>query len=157
MVKKTVFVLTAILWCSAFGEKGGTYVSPDHGFSIDVATAPSKMSYQLALFYLPPVDGFAPNVGVRVQVFHGSMREYDEISAGQFKQTGLDLTHHQVHRNEAVYEYNGNLRGTHMHWYSRAVKKDNRVFVVTATALQNQWKRVEDELRQSVDSFSFDD
>ena len=114
------------------------------------------MSYQLALFYLPPVDGFAPNVGVRVQVFYGTMKEYDEISAKQFKKTGIKLLHHQVRGNEAVYEYDGELRGTHMHWYSRAVKKDDRVYVITATALQSQWGSVKDELVHSVDSFELD-
>ena len=42
-----------------------------------------------------------------------------------------------------------------LHWYARAIKLENKIYLVTATSLQTNWDENKTELIKSVNSFSF--
>ena len=50
-------------------------------------------------------------------------------------------------------EYKGAMKGSELHFYARAVSKDSKVYLVTATAKESQWATVGSTLRNHVDSF----
>lgn len=132
------------------------YVSPDLKIAIIVpvdktATPPS---YQVAQFWLPPVEGFSANVNIQKQQFGGTMAQYDQISGGQFEKGGLTVLQRTVTEKDALWELKGTIQGRDMHFYVRAAKQGNYVLLVTATAMEKSWPAQSAELVKSVKSFT---
>ena len=129
---------------------------PQYGFSIEALDAPpSTTTATTALMtFLPVSDGFAPNVNVNIQPYPGSMASYVTMSKDQFKQMNWTIVaEKQNGENEWVVEYSGPMQGKDLHFYARAVSNNGKVYLVTATASESQWKSVSDVLRKSVDAF----
>jgi hypothetical protein len=82
------------------------------------------------------------------------MASYVTMSKDQFKQMNLTIVaEKQNGENEWVVEYSGPMQGKDLHFYARAVSNNGKVYLVTATASESQWKSVSDVLRKSVDAF----
>lgn len=127
-----------------------------HGLSIQPPMPKEVRSYPytMAMFYLPPSDGFSANVNIQKQVFVQDMEAYDQISKSQFEEMGAKLLRGEVRDNEALYEGTVTANnGQRFHIFSRAVKDGNFVYLVTATALERHWPEQKAELMQSVNSF----
>jgi hypothetical protein len=45
------------------------------------------------------------------------------------------------------------MQGNDLHFYARAVSSGGKVYLVTATAKESQWKTLSGVLRKSVDAF----
>ena len=134
------------------------------GFTIDStglqvkSKEPQTTAYgTLAAFlYLPPTQGFAPNVNVLIQDVPNPIQEYADLSKQQFKSANLTvLNDHLVGDGEWACEYSGNMQGKDLHFYARALKKGDKVYLVTATAALDQWDSVFPKLKSCVDSFAF--
>ncbi|HEX3444042.1 MAG TPA: hypothetical protein VHS80_04940 [Chthoniobacterales bacterium] len=108
----------------------------------------------VAVLYLTPTGGFAPNVNVLIQNFPGSINDYVSVTKKEFDSAGIQVVNEQtVSPNEWKVEYAGTLSGRSLHWYARAVKNGDKVFLTTATATPEQWEQVSTKLKQCVDSF----
>jgi hypothetical protein len=106
------------------------------------------------VLYLKPSGGFAPNVNVLIQNFPSSINDYVSITKKEFDSAGIKVVNEQtVSANEWNVEYAGTLSGRSLHWYARAVKNGDKVFLTTATATPEQWEQVSPKLKQCVDSF----
>lgn len=57
-----------------------------------------------------------------------------------------------VSKDAIVYEYKGGFQGRELHWYAKAIKKGDAVFLATAVALDSSWEKQKAELIKSVDS-----
>jgi hypothetical protein len=134
------------------------------GFTIDStgfqvkSKEPQAIAYgTLAAFlYLPPTQGFAPNVNVLIQDVTNTIQEYADLSRQQFKSANLTvLNDHLVGDGEWACEYSGNMQGKDLHFYSRALKKADKIYLITATAAPDQWDSVFPKLKNCVDSFAF--
>ncbi|GAT34471.1 hypothetical protein TSACC_22896 [Terrimicrobium sacchariphilum] len=129
---------------------------PQYGFSIDALdAAPSGVAATTALItFLPPSDGFAPNVNVNIQPYPGNIASYAAMSKGQFESMKWTLiSEKQVSGNEWMVEYTGATQGANLHFYARAISKSGKVYLVTGTAKETQWSTVSAVLRKHVDSF----
>ena len=130
---------------------------PQYGFSIEALdAAPSSTAATTALMtFLPPSDGFAPNINVNIQPYPGDIASYAAMSKGQFEAMKWTLiSEKQAGGNEWVVEYSGATpQGARLHFYARAISKSGRVYLVTGTAKETQWSAVSAMLRQHVDSF----
>lgn len=129
---------------------------PQYGFSIEALDAtPSSAAAMTALItFLPPSDGFAPNINVNIQSYTGDIASYAAMSKGQFESMKWTLiSEKQVGGNEWAVEYSGLMQGASMHFYARAISKSGRVYLVTGTAKEAQWSAVSALLRQHVNSF----
>ena len=135
---------------------GFRFVSEEHGFSIDVALDESNAIYTLAMFFLEMTDDFSPNINVQSQPFVGSLAEYDNISVAQFNEWGMEIVQHNSNEEEIMYEYRGVMQNLRMHWYARALKRGDFIYLVTACALESQWSDVGQRLIDSVNSSIFD-
>ncbi len=105
---------------------------------------------------LPPQDGFAPNVNVDIQASDGTMEGYADISRGHFKNAGFEIVSEKIVDGELTFEFKGKVEGNPLHWYAKAFKRKDRVFLVTATATEAQWQGVSAKLKACVDSFALD-
>lgn len=108
---------------------------------------------QPVLMSLPYDQGFGPNVNVQVQVYEGSMEAYVKLSEDQFRALNWTLIKKAVTGNKALFEYAGEYNGRAMHWYTEAIRRGDRVYLITATSLETQWPKLGSRLIASVQSF----
>lgn len=104
-------------------------------------------------FYLPSVNNFAGNISVIIQTFDGTMEEYYEKSRDQIKKFKLQIIKTSFEKNQAFFEYTGKLADNKLHFYQMYVKNGNKLYVLTATALDIDWDNQKSELINSVNSF----
>ena len=107
------------------------------------------------VLFLQPTGGFAPNVNVLIQDFPSSISEYVSVTKKEFDSAGIKVVDERlVSPNEWMVEYAGTLSGRSLHWYARAVKNGDKVYLITATATPEQWEQVSSKLKACVDSFA---
>lgn len=128
---------------------------PGYGFEIGaLETGDPRVNFMPLTMSLPASDGFAPNINVTLQSHKDSLASFVSLTKEQFAQMQLTLVEEQlVGDYEWRVEYTGPFRNSTLHWYARAVAKDGRVYLATATALETQWPKVGARLREGVDSF----
>jgi hypothetical protein len=160
MMKKLFFVFSFVLLVAlaSNGQTTNHLHFPKAGFSIAPLEAPPGQSPQQALMmFLPVTESFAPNVNVQIQPCLGTMDEYIALSLEQFKSQGLKVAQQKaLGKSAVVFEYTGEMRSRQLHWYSRAEKSGGTVYVVTATATDQQWSTLASRLKTCVDSFRCD-
>lgn len=149
------FFMAAAAFPSLAGEPKNTYTSDSLGFSIEAPVSQNMTgpAYQIAFFFLPASDGFAANVTIQKQKYSESIDSYDKLSVYQFKTAKFMVINRELKNNEVIYEYKGSMQGKTFHWYSRAVKQDEHVYLVTAASLESHWEKQKTKLMQSVNSF----
>jgi hypothetical protein len=151
-----VSIMLVVLVSGALAaESRNAFVSNDLGISIDapIAKDTTVPNYQIASFYLPGSDNFAANVNVQKQQFAESIEAYDKLSTSQLKQINMTVLSHTLKGNDLRYEYRGDMQGKTLHWYARAIKTGQHIYLVTATSLESHWEQQKSSLIKSVDSF----
>jgi hypothetical protein len=102
-------------------------------------------------------DGFAANVNVQIQTYVSTIDDYLALSVRQCGTAGFKLLQQKtIDKSVAVLEYTGEMQGRLLHWYARAEKSAGKVYLVTATAADEQWSKVAPQLKACVDSFRCD-
>jgi len=155
---RTIAIAVVLLTVTAGASSAkprNIFVSDDLGISMEVpfSRSDSPENQQIAVFCLPMKDGFAANVNLQKQAYSDSLAAFDKLSVSQFKQFKVTILKRDLKANEVRYEYSGDMQGRTMHWYARAVKTGDTVFLITATGLDNQWQKQKQALMASVDSF----
>ncbi len=158
MIKKlfVASVTAALMALASHGQSTNRLNFPVSGFSIAPLEAPLGQSPQQALMmFLPEREGFSANVNVQIQPFSAAMDEFVMLSLQQFKTAGFKvLQQNIVGQSTAVFEYTGEMQHRLLHWYARAEKSGDKVYLVTATAPDDQWSRLATVLKGCVDTFS---
>ena len=152
LIGAAAFVSLAI--CSQSGA--ATIELPLYGFKIDALDAAPDASNPTTVIqtFLPATEGFAPNIIAQIQPYTGTMKDYATLSKSQFEQMKWKvIADQQPGDNEWTVEYTGSLQGTDLHFYARALSTNGKVYLITATAKESQWKTVGDTLRKHVESF----
>lgn len=153
---KILTILILLFFTNNINAKSDSYVSDFFGISIDVPTMKANKIQEVQKivdFILPSTGLFSANVGIQKQYFKGTMDDYNELSLSQFKEVGWKVVDVKNTLNESSWEYVGVMLGHNLHWYARAVKKDEYVYLITATALSSSWENQKSVLKKSVDSF----
>ena len=130
----------------------------ENGFSIAPLEGKTDTEiYQSLMMFLPPSEGFAPNVNVEVQPYKGSMREYTNLSKQQFKTAKLTVLNETITEKSVVFEYSGLFQGRELHWYAKPELTVEKMYLVTATSTEPQWKTVATKLKTCVNSFKLEE
>jgi hypothetical protein len=153
-MRMSVAVILAL--CASAAVSGETAITfSEYGFSIKPPVENKWTgSGVVATFMLPPVAGFSDNVNVMVQEFAGTLADYDQLTKKQFEQNAVTLVASQQAKEVLIYEYAGKFQGRALHWYSRAYLKDGKVYLITATCVEERWEKNKVLLIESVDSFA---
>lgn len=124
---------------------------PQYGFQIDAleAPAPANQSMQALVMYLPPQDGFSPNINVQIQIFPESLQQYREVSQKQFEKLEWKIIEETLEEDRWTVEYTGN----DLHCYAVAIKHGHSIYLATGTSRKSQWSDAGAEIRKRVDSF----
>ena len=153
----TVTILLIALSCFA-QNKTPRLDFPLNGFSITpLEGTADSVAYQVLTLYLPPADGFAPNVSVQVQPHDGTMQEYLEISREQFQAMKWSLLADSTLSPTVVtFEYTGSVREVALHFYAKAESRDGKVYLTTGASTESQWPNVSPRIKKCVNSFRFE-
>jgi len=123
-----------------------------NGFTIDALEGEAGAEpYQVLVMFLPPTaDRFAPNINVQIQPYTGTIDDYAALSKQQIAGAGWELlAQAKPGKNVLTLEF----AGDGLHWYARAVKDGDRVYLVTATASETYWTELAGQLKSTVNSF----
>jgi hypothetical protein len=130
---------------------------PQSGFSITPLDAPPAADHMVLTMYLPATGNFAPNVGVIVQSFPGSLDTYLANTKSQLDQMKWTLVKSQkTDDHTAIVEYTGKTPTQTLHWYQRILQQSGKIYLATATCTPEQWSAIGVQLRSSVDSIELD-
>lgn len=128
-----------------------------NGFSIAPLEGKSDSApYVVIMMFLPGSEAFSPNVNVSIQPYSGSIKEYADLSKKQFKAGKFTVVSEKLSSTSVVWEYTGMAQGRQLHWYAKAERKDGKVYLVTATSTESQWKTLSAKLKVCVDSFKLE-
>ena len=161
-MKNTVSVISTVLLFSCatlFQAKAATIDLPLYGFQIDAldATPNASAATTALVLCLPPSEGFGPNINIQIQPYTGTIKEYATLSKGQFEELKWKIiSEKEIGDNEWSVEYIGTEQSGELHFYTRAISKNGKVYLATATAKESQWPTISDTLRQHIDSFKTD-
>lgn len=125
------------------------------GFEIDSLNTKPNASFLAFQQSLPTKYGFSANVNVMLQEFKLSLDRYALISEKQFNDLELEVLAKSKTKNSLTYEYAGVMNGVKLHFYSKAYKKGDFIYLITGTDLEENWKRQGEILKKNVQSFKF--
>jgi len=161
-MKSTARVISVVVLfsCAAFLKAGAATIDlPLYGFQIDAldATPNASATTTALVLCLPASEDFGPNINIQIQPYTGTIKEYATLSKGQFEELKWKIISEKaLGDNEWSVEYTGSGQSGDLHFYARAISKNGRVYIATATAKESQWPTVSDTLRQHIDSFKTD-
>lgn len=146
-----IFIFTLSLSSLCLSNK---LIFNDSGFEINALQAPPHGNGSQPLtMLLPSEHGFSANVNVQIQMFENSLLEYQTLSEMQFKQMDIEVISATIENGVLQYEYKGFYEQKNLHWYAKAIKSGDYVYLATATSLEVNWLQNKFELQQAVDSF----
>src|SRR5947209_15518487 len=129
-----IVILVVAISCGAHASDDGQRLNfKNSGFSIQALDQPGNNTVQILMF-LPPSDGFGPNVNVIIQPNFKSIQNYLEVSDESSKKSGIDMGKATIKDDVATFDFKGNQAGRELHFYARAVFSGGKVWLVTATA-----------------------
>jgi len=156
-MKYTISLINTVLLFSCatlFQAKAATIDLPLYGFQIDALDATPKASATTTalVLCLPASEGFGPNINIQIQPYTGTIKEYATLSKGQFEELKWKIiSEKEIGDNEWSVEYTGTGESGELHFYARAISKNGKVYLATATAKESQWPTISDTLREHVD------
>ena len=152
---KLIATLLAAINCFIYSAESSV-VYKEYGFAISPPIATYGPNGMVVSMLLNPNNHFSGNVNVMVQDFNGDIDAYDKLSQSQFKEFKFKIVNMAKEKNVITYEYSGRQGQLDLHWYAKVFKKSNKFYLVTATALNQDWNEQKGALINSVNSFKFE-
>merc|ERR1711991_1296049 len=75
-----------------------------NGVSLTPPTFDKTKQGTMCYFMCAPSDGFSPNINIQNQLYVDGIKAYDELSSGQFRDSGWTLKTKNLEKNEVYYE-----------------------------------------------------
>jgi hypothetical protein len=112
-----------------------------------------QMSLPVAPFPSDKTKQFPPNVDVQVLAYPDGLGKYMTDSKADLVKVGYTLVAEtKPSATEWQVEYIGFLEGTPMHWYTRAVSANNKIYVATGGMPDEMWAKFSAQIKRCVDS-----
>jgi len=149
-----------VLAAQALERKPSVYTDGLYGFSIQAPAFPKagKGSNVVPAILLGPAHGgFSSNVNVMIQHVVTTRDAYRQLSLGQMKAAGFKVLSDRdetVSGKEAIRcDYEGSQAGRDLRFLVLAVMDGDRVFLVTCTALKDEFGDYQKEFEACLGSF----
>ena len=157
-LRSCLFLLTSLPLCVLAADSNNRLHFPTAKFSIaPLDSSPGPASHAIMMMTLLPTNNFAGNVNVQIQPYKGTIDEYLSLSLEQFKDNGIVVhAKRNIGKTAVAFDYTGKLQGQALHWYSRAEKSGDHVYLATGTATEKDWTTQGPKLKACVDSFKCD-
>ena len=142
------------------GGKVSKYADETYGFAIRPPAFPAAakgVNVIPIMMLAAPENRFASNVNIVVQEKATTREEYRKLSLDEMQAAGLELLSDKdatVSKRDALqFEYQGYQQGNHLRWLALAVIDKERVYVVTCTALKDDYPKYEAAFKGCLESF----
>ncbi len=153
------FILAAALFSAQTKPAApAAYTDPANHFSLNAPDfGPVKTSVVPVMFTGASENGFSPNVNVLIQMTKVTRKEFIDKMLAEFKtynakinsQKELQVSGHDA----AILDYQATLQGHDLHFLALVVVGDDRVYLVTCTALATDYAAQEAHFKECVNSF----
>ena len=157
MKTKTKMAVVLLAICAVSTLNAAESDLPHYGSQLkDLDALIEKAPGKTLFIKVDETGGFSANINVQIHQFPGTIKEYMDRSKAQFEQffeKGWKVLSEKQDEKEASCEVVGTTKGKEYHSYSRAVKEGTKLYLITATALHEQWGTVGEKLRRHVDAF----
>ena len=159
MKTKAKFAVTTLLAICAFSALTAAEGDlPYYGSQLkDLDAVIEKAPGKALLIKVDETGAVAANINIQIQPFTGTMKEYMDVSRAQFEQIfdkGWKILSEKQDGEKAwSCELAGTAKGKDYHFYARAVREGSKVYLITATALQEEWGSAGEKMRRHVDAF----
>jgi hypothetical protein len=156
-----ILVVTLSGAAAGASSPSARFTDPVQGFSLAVpALGESRDApvLQRIIIFGAPESGFATNCNVQVQFVETSLEAFKDLSLRQF--AAMDFKVHEQKertvsgRPAATFEYSGEMSGKKLRFASLAVGGEDRVWLLTCTALEEHFEKHRSEFSGVVDSFA---
>lgn len=156
--KLTFAIVTLLVICAFSPLTAAEGDLPHYGAKLKELDALIEKAPGKTLFIKADETGrVSANINIQIQPFTGTMKEYMDVSRAQFEQMfekGWKIvSEKQDGEKEWSCELTGTAKGKAYHFYARAVREGSKVYLITATALQEEWGSVGEKMRQHVNAF----
>jgi hypothetical protein len=137
----------------------GDYTSETYGFTFRPPAYPRVQSgmAMTAMFLAPPEANFSANVNVVVESAPMTLDEHRKMALADLKKASFTVTAESTPmvsgRPAYQVEYEGMLQNRKMRWLALGVLAKDRVYLVTCTALRENFEHYEKEFRACLASF----
>jgi hypothetical protein len=147
-----------VLFTAQTKPAASLYTDTNYKFSMSPPNlGTSKTSATPVVFSGPAANGFAPNVNIIVQFVKTNRAAYLADAVGSMPSMGGKLVgtkELQVSgKDAAVIEYRATLAGKDLHFLAMFVVADDRVYLITCTALDESFKEAQPAFQAALDSF----
>jgi hypothetical protein len=150
-------ILLTILFVglSVFSFAEDKYINTTLGFEMSPPQVGeiSSVVYQNSVFYLPAKGGFAANVNVQIQQYTDTIEDYKKVSEEEFGKMSLKTIKSAIENGVFVTEYSGKMQGYDLHFYAKAFKTKDKIYLITAASLETSWETEGPLLTHSINSF----
>ena len=156
--KSTFAVVTLLAICAVSALTAAEGDLPHYGAKLTDLDALIEKAPGKTLFIKADETGrVSANINIQIQPFTGTIKEYMDVSRAQFEQMfekGWKIvSEKQDGEKEWSCELTGTAKGKDYHFYARAIRDGSRVYLITATALQEEWGSFGEKMRRHVDAF----
>lgn len=160
---KWVCLLTIVLSGAAAGAAvpAARFVDPIQGFSVEVPAlgeSAQVATIQRLVVAGPQENGFSPNCNVQVQFVAMSVEAFRDLSLRQFATMEFkvhDTKERTVSGRRAVtFEYSGVMYERNLRFAALAVGGEDRIWLLTCTALEEQFEKHRSEFAGVIASFA---
>jgi hypothetical protein len=137
------------------------FTDPVQGFSLAVPALGESSNapmLQRVVVSGAPEGGFSANCNVQVQFVTMSIEAFVDLSVRQF--AAMDFKIHEQKkrtvsgRPAATFEYSGELSEKKLRFSSLAVGGQDRIWLLTCTALEERFEKYRPEFARAIDSFA---
>ena len=153
-------VAAAVLAAPVPPFRASSYTDELYGFSVQAPTFPRAAEGTTVIpviFMAPAESGFSSNVNIQIQNVDMTMKEYMELTHRQFKGAGMtvlsEVRKKVGDRNAVEISYEGVQGGRRMKWIALAVAGEKKIYLLTCTALKDQFAKIEKAFRKCIESF----
>lgn len=153
MFKNLIGYLIALSTFNSFAFAADKIDYKAYGFSIDQLPSNTDFSGQALMMFSTAADGFAPNVNVMVQKYPGTIQDYIKLSKTQMTDAKMKMVSEPtIDKSAATLEYEGVMQGKSLHFFAKAISKNGKIYLATATLPSDQWAKNSKSFKDNVNS-----
>lgn len=155
-----LFFVSSILFAQKFENKiEETLYSINYPSSWKIDNT-GRYNVEFYLFAYPVKENMASNINLLIQNLDGmnlDLTKFTEISEKQINANGKLISSELKNIDNREFQeliFESNIRGKDMKFYQQYFVKNSKAFVLTFTALTNQYDQLEKEAREIINTFN---
>ena len=133
------------------------YVSAGDKLVIDIFKRNSASSGIIGQFYFEEYNGFAANITLVKRVYTRGLKTFATNLRARLEKSNYKIELGEIADQRCLFEYTGEVNYKLYHYFVIAQKRNNFLYLITATTLHKNWNSRKEQVLKSLDSFTLKD